>query len=96
MTLDGLLGLVISTVLISLSSLSINDKIFALVIIVPASIMPDLIELINIFFKKQPIAFFHKIHMFFHKKNIFMGEPTKGIPIQIAIILLIIFFSLIL
>lgn len=96
MTLDGLLGVFVSTLIISLSSLNLSDKIIVLSIIIPASILPDMIEVMNIFFKGQPVAFFHKIHLFFHRKNVFIGKPQKGVPLQIAIILLIISLSFIL
>lgn len=84
MAFDGLFGILVSSIIISLSPISISDKIIALFIITPASILPDFIETIYIFFKKQPISFLHKIHLFFHRKNIFMGEPLKGILLQIA------------
>lgn len=95
-TFDVLLGVLVSFILISLSSLSSVDKLIALSVIIPASILPDLIEVINIFFKKQPVALLHKIHLFFHRKNIFIGKPFKGAPLQIAILLLIVAISLIL
>ncbi|PIR57814.1 MAG: hypothetical protein COU71_01960 [Parcubacteria group bacterium CG10_big_fil_rev_8_21_14_0_10_38_31] len=95
-TLDGLLGIFISALIISLSSLNLIDKIIVLSIIIPTSILPDIIEVINIFFKGQPVAFLHKIHLFFHRKNIFMGQPLKGVPLQIAVLILIISFSFIL
>jgi len=96
MTIDGLLGVFVSSIIISLSSLGTGEKIIVLLIIIPTSILPDMIEVINIFFKKQPVAFLHKIHLFFHRKNIFMGQPQKGVPLQIVVILLIIYLSFIL
>ncbi|MCR4284267.1 MAG: hypothetical protein NUV64_03075 [Parcubacteria group bacterium] len=95
-TFDGLLGVFVSFILINLSPLDGHDKIITLFTIAPAAILPDIIEVINIFFKKQPVAFLHKIHLFFHRKNIFMGEPFKGALLQIVVLLLIVSLSLIL
>ena len=84
--IDGLLGISVSFLIINLAPASLKEKSFILFLAIIASILPDFFEVLYIFFKKQPISFLHKIHLIFHRRNIYIGEPQKGIPLQVAVI----------
>lgn len=82
--LDGGLGLAIAFFIIG--GQFYFKKIFMIGIIVLGSLLPDLLEVFYIIFKKFSPAVFHSFHSHFHTNYRFKNQPAKGIILQIIVV----------